>query len=154
MEISGTRTIQEQQSRLWEVLLNPDFLEATVPGAKTISRDGDDYSATLERGLAGMSVELSTDVTLVEWAEPDYVACEIEGTDNTINSRVDGTTEFELTDVEEGTELQYSAEFDFSGKLASLGSRLIKRQVKNDLDTFFSNIETELEEETGPDVAK
>lgn len=154
MEIRGTRTVQEQQSRLWDALFDPDFLEATVPGAKTVSRDGDYYSATLERGLAGVTVELSTDVNLVERDEPNYVECEIEGTDSTINSRVDGTTEFELADSADGTELQYTAELDFSGKLASLGSRLIKRKVKSDLDTFFSNIETELQDESERDVAR
>jgi carbon monoxide dehydrogenase subunit G len=141
MEINGERTIDQTPDQLWETILDADVLEQTIPGAESLERDGDRYEGTLERGLAGITVTLSVDVEITEKDRPDWLECDIEGTDNRINSRVDGDAhvDFEAID-EDKTNLVYDTEFNFSGKLASLGSRIIKRKVNNDLETFFSNL--------------
>jgi carbon monoxide dehydrogenase subunit G len=32
---------------------------------------------------------------------------------------------------------------EFTGRLATMGSRILKRKMKSDIDTFFDNIEEE-----------
>lgn len=141
MEVNGERIIDQTPDQLWETILDADVLEQTIPGAENLEREGDHYEGTLERGLAGITVTLSVDVDITEKDRPDWLECEIEGTDNTINSRVDGDAhvDFEASEGEQTT-LVYETEFNFSGKLASLGSRIIRRKVNNDLETFFSNL--------------
>lgn len=142
MNINGEQTIGQEPDPLWETLLDAKTLEETIPGAETVEREGDKYEATLERGLAGISLTLSADVDITEKDRPKWIECDIEGVDNTINSRVNGTARVDFEEEGDGaTLLVYDTEFDFSGKLASLGSRIIKRKVNNDLSTFFSNIE-------------
>ncbi|RBI59663.1 hypothetical protein DMJ13_21230 [halophilic archaeon] len=142
MEVTGEHTIDQVPNQLWDTLLDPETLEATIPGAESLDRDGDHYEGSLERGLAGISLTLDADVEITEKERIEYIKCEIIGTDNTINSRVDGEAfvEFEVTEDDE-TILVYETEFDFSGKLASLGSRIIKRKMNQDLQTFFNNLE-------------
>lgn len=142
MEITGEQTIGQEPNRLWEIILDPETLEATIPGAEALEREGDHYEGTLERGLAGISLTLSADVDITEKDRPNWIECDIEGVDNKINSRVNGTAHVDFEeDGNDATLLVYDTKFEFSGKLASLGSRIIKRKVNNDLETFFSNIE-------------
>lgn len=141
MDINGEQTIGQEPDQLWETLLDAETLEETIPGAKDLERDGDHYEGTLERGLAGITLTLSTEVDITDKDRPEWIECDIEGSDNTVNSRVDGTARVEFHDEGDATLLTYNTEFDLSGKLASIGSRIIKRKVNNDLETFFSNVE-------------
>ena len=142
MEINGERTIDQAPDQLWGTILDGDVLEETLPGAKNLEQDGDHYEGTLEQGLAGITVTLSVDVDITEKNRPKWLECDINGTDNRINSRVDGNAHVDFEEEDEGkTNLVYETEFNFSGKLASLGSRIIRRKVNNELKTFFSNIE-------------
>lgn len=145
MDINGERTIGQEPDQLWGALLDAETLEQTIPGAENLECDGDHYEGTLERGLAGITLTLSTDVDITNKERPVWIECDIKGTDNTVNSRVDGTTRVEFQDDDNATLLTYNAEFDFSGRLASLGSRIIKRKVNNDLEAFFSNVEEHVE---------
>ena len=151
MEISGKQTVSKSPDCLWDILFEEETLEATLPGAQEFKRDGDRFEGTIQRGLAGISLTLSIDVEITGEAEPEWVECEIEGVDNTINSRVNGKGRVELVEVGDGeTELVYELSFDFSGKLASLGSRIIKHQVNNEIDNFFSNLREYVDEEDTP----
>lgn len=142
MKINGEQTIGQEADQLWDTILDTGTLEETIPGAETLEREGDHYEGTLERGLAGISLTLSANVDITDKERPDWIECDIEGVDNTINSRVNGRARVEFEeDGDETTLLVYDTEFDFSGKLASFGSRIIKRKVNSDLDTFFSNLE-------------
>lgn len=141
MEVNGERTIDQTPDQLWSTILDDDVLEQTIPGAENLERDGDRYEGTLERGLAGITVTLSVDVNITDKDQPEWLECDIEGTDNRINSRVDGDARVNFEALEnQQTNLVYETEFNFSGKLASLGSRIIRRKVNNDLETFFSNL--------------
>jgi carbon monoxide dehydrogenase subunit G len=148
MEITGEQTINQSSDPLWDILLDAKTLEQTIPGAQDLDRDGDHYEGTLERGLAGISITLSASVDITNQERPEWIACDIVGTDNTINSRVDGEAHVDFEENGDGvTELAYRVEFDFSGKLASLGSRIIKRKVNSDIDTFFTNLQEHVEDQ-------
>lgn len=148
MEVTGKQTIDQSPDPLWDMLLDAGTLEQTIPGAQDLGQDGTHYEGTLERGLAGISITLSASVDITDQARPKWIACDIEGTDNTINSRVDGEAHVDFEENGDGgTELVYQVEFDFSGKLASLGSRIIKRKVNNDIDTFFENLSEYVDEQ-------
>jgi carbon monoxide dehydrogenase subunit G len=148
MEVTGEQAISEEPDKLWDILLDPDTLEQTIPGAQSLERDGKHYEGTLERGLAGVSLTLTADVDITDEERPNWIAVDIEGRDNTINSHVEGDARVDFEAVEDdATLLTYTANFNFSGKLASLGSRIIKRKVNQDLDTFFSNVEVLVSEE-------
>lgn len=141
MEITGEQAIGQEPDQLWETILDPAVLEATIPGARELEREGETYDGTLERGLAGVSLSLSATVEITDQDRPRWIDVDITGTDNTINSRVDGQARVTFEKNGDGTQLVYETEFDFAGKLASLGSRIIKRQVNKDLETFFGNLE-------------
>jgi len=148
MDLSDTQTIDKPRDQLWDIILDPQTLEMTIPGAQHLERDGDHYEGSLERGLAGISLTLSADVDITDQDKPKWIEVDIEGTDNTINSRVDGNARVEFQDEGDATTLAYDVHFDFSGKLASLGSRIIKRKANKDLKTFFSNLETHVDEQS------
>jgi carbon monoxide dehydrogenase subunit G len=147
MELTGRQAIDQEPDQLWETLLDPEVLEATIPGAKDLEREGDLYEGSLQRGLAGISVTLDATVEITDRDRPNWIDVDIAGTDNRINSQVDGQATVTFEEGDAATELVYETSFEFAGKLASIGSRIIKRQVNNDLQTFFSNLEAHVEDQ-------
>lgn len=147
MEIAGERTIGIARDELWDVLLRVDVLEACVPGMQELEREGDIFKGTVGQKLAGITVSADAKAEIVRQTPPETLEFAIEGQDNRINSRVDGSATIELSSAgDEETHLEFVATVDISGKLASLGSRLIKRQVNKNVEKFFSNLQEHIEE--------
>jgi carbon monoxide dehydrogenase subunit G len=55
--------------------------------------------------------------------------------------------DLESTDCEDVTTISYVIDMDFTGRLASLGARIVKRKINADINTFFDNIKERAESE-------
>lgn len=142
MKLQGEQEFDVPRDIVWETILKPEVLEECIPGAQTVEKTSDDaYEGTVERGLASITITMEITVEIVDDDRPGSVICSIEGTDNRINSTVDGEAEVDMEETDDGSVLSYEANLDFTGKLASIGGRIIKRQMNKDLDKFFSNVE-------------
>lgn len=147
MQLTGEREFEETADGVLEVVFQPDVLEACIPGAESIERVSETkYSGTITRGLASIVVTMEIEVEIIEDERPETVVCAIEGSDNRTNSTADGELTVNTAEADGVTTLSYEADINFTGRLASLGGRLIKRQMKNDLEQFFSNLEVEVED--------
>lgn len=150
MELSGEQQFGSTRDVVWGILFRPEILEECIPGAQTVTRSSEtEYEGTVQRGLASITVEMDVRVEIVEDDRPNGVTCRIQGTDNRINSDVDGTATITIQDTADGgSTLTYQANLNFTGRLVSLGSRMIKRQMNNDLKAFFSSVEEQIETTT------
>lgn len=142
MKLQGEQEFDVSRDTVWETILKPEVLEECIPGAQTVEKTSDDvYEGTVERGLASITITMEITVEIVKDDRPGSMICSIEGTDNRINSTVDGKAEVDMEETDGGSVLSYRANLDFTGKLASIGGRIIKRQMNKDLNEFFSNVE-------------
>lgn len=146
MQLEGEQAFDAPAETIFDLTFEPETLEACVPGAEEVERVSDtEYAGQVTRGLASITITMDLDVAIVEDESPDRVVMELEGSDNRTNSTANGTVTVTSSVAEEVTTLSYEADISFTGRLASLGGRLIKRQVTKDLATFFSNLEAEVE---------
>lgn len=142
MDLEGEQAFDAPADVVWETVFRPEVLEACIPGAQSVEKTSEThFEGTVKRGLAAVTVEMELSVEIVEDDRPERVVVELEGSDNRINSSVDGEAEIAIEEVDGGSNLTYAAHLNFTGKLASLGARLIKRSMNNDLKKFFSNLE-------------
>lgn len=146
MQFEDELTIGVEKQRLWELISDPEMLVELVPGAEEVSRVSETtYTGVIERGLAGITVSLSGEVEMVELDAPDNVVAEATGQDTRTNSRMDATAEMGITEDEDGSALSYHVDVEFTGRLASLGSRIVKRKIQSDIETYFANLRTHAE---------
>lgn len=142
MDLEGEQAFDAPADVVWETVFRPEVLEACIPGAQSVEKTSEtSFEGTVKRGLAAVTVEMELSVEIVEDDRPERVVVELEGSDNRINSSVDGEAEIAIEEADGASNLTYVATLNFTGKLASLGARLIKRSMNNDLKTFFSNLE-------------
>lgn len=147
MELTGEQQFAAPRETVWDTVFQPEVLEACIPGAQEIEQVSDTvFEGTVQRGLASITVTMDVRVEIVTDDRPDSIVAELEGSDNRVNSAVDGDLTVDIEEDGDGSVLAYVADLHFSGKLASLGARLIKRQMNKDLQRFFSNLEEYIEE--------
>lgn len=142
MEFEDEIAIRTDREHLWELVSDPEVLATCVPGAKEVEQLSETkYRGVIERGVAGVSIALNGEVELVELDPPGHLVAEASGQDPKTNSRMDATAEMTMTESDDGvTTLAYHVDMEFTGRLATLGARIVKRKINSDIGTFFDNI--------------
>jgi hypothetical protein len=154
MEFEDTSTIDADREVVWELISDPEVLYSCVPGAEEINKESDtEYTGVISRGIAGISIELDGELNILTEEPPERLEAEASGSDRITNSRLDAEAELRVNQGDDGTaDLVYSIEMVFSGRLATLGSRIVKRQIKSDVDTFFENLKEQANERSVSNV--
>ncbi|RQG94860.1 CoxG family protein [Natrarchaeobius chitinivorans] len=147
MQTEDEITIEAEQEQLWALISDPEVLVNCVPGAKEVTQESEtEYTGVIERSLAGVTLSLNGEVDMIEREPPTYVKVDAVGEDSRTNSRMDATAEMTIAESGDGaSELSYVIDMEFTGRLATLGSRLVKRKIRSDIDEFFENVRDELE---------
>ncbi|WP_165875255.1 CoxG family protein [Natrarchaeobius chitinivorans] len=147
MQFQDEVVIETDAETTWELVSDPEVLVESVPGAKEVTRVSDDeYKGTIERGIAGITVALEGEVAMTELNPPSHLTAEASGEDSNTGSRLDADAEMDMTDEGDSTTLAYEIDMEFTGRLATVGSRLLKRMIRKDINTFFENIKNRAEE--------
>lgn len=148
MEFEDEVTVSTNNDHLWELVSDPEVLVNCVPGAKEVEKISETkYVGVVERGLAGISVSLNGEVEMTELNPPGSLEATVSGEDSRTNSRMDADAEMTMTETDENeTNLHYHVDLEFTGRLASMGARIVKRKVSSDIDTFFANIKERAED--------
>lgn len=147
MDLTGQREFDAPRERIWERVFDPAVMEACIPGAESVTKTADaKYKGEVVRGLASIRISMDLTVEIVEDKTPEMVRCAVEGTDSITNSSVEGGAEVRIASTDDGTSLlEYAVDLEFTGRIVSLGTRLVKRQLDADLKRFFENLEEHLE---------
>lgn len=137
----GTVSIPADREVVWETVRDPEVLTACVRGAEEIAQVSDrEYTGTIRQSVAGVSVELTGDLRIEELGAPEWLRFTGAGTDARTGSRMEVDASVELVAGDTGTDLSYDVAVTFTGKLASLGSRVLRRQIQSNVDTYFENL--------------
>ncbi|WP_144630050.1 CoxG family protein [Bordetella genomosp. 13] len=144
MLIEGSKTLAADRAAVWQALNDAAFLRATIPDCKALqAKDADSYAATLTSSVG--PVRASFDVTFRREVETEMESYWLVGEGNGgMAGSAQGRIRIDLSDIEGGTLLSYSAETVISGKLAQLGSRLIDSTARKFSERFFQNVQRRL----------
>lgn len=140
MELKGAYRIPAPRQTVWEKLNDPDVLRESIPGCEELEQNEDGgFAATVKAKVGPVSAKFKGAVTLEDLNPPESYRIVGEGKGG-VAGFAKGDTEVTLTeDGPDTTILRYVADARIGGKLAQIGSRLIKGTARKMADQFFTN---------------
>jgi uncharacterized protein len=148
MELSDTRQIKADVAHVWAAILNPDVLQACIPGCTSMTGSiTEGYTAVVVQKIGPVSATFTGVVTLSDIVEGKSLRISGEGKGGAAG-HAKGGADVTLEETAEGTTLTYQVKANVGGKIAQLGSRLIDGFAKKLADDFFTRFQDAVE---GPD---
>lgn len=146
LEFTDTVSIDTDKKTLWNFISDAQNLADVVPGAKSVTKHSERrYTLEIERGIGHVSVSLDGEFELVEMNEPEYIIAEGEAFDSTTGSTFEVLAAMEMKERDGGVDLSYTAQLFYTGGVASLGARLLKKFIEGDVDRYFDNVKSRVE---------
>lgn len=127
MNLNGSFTFNGPRATVYELLQDPTVLVKALPGAKALTKAGDDrYEGTMKVSIGPVTAaEFTVNVTLSNKVPPTSFNMEIEGKGAAGFTR--GTAAIELADAADAkTLMTYSSDVQVGGRIASVGQRLME----------------------------
>ena len=146
MEMSGEYLIEAPIQTVWDAINNPEILQASIPGCEELTKDSDtEMSAKVALKIGPVKARFAGAVTLQNLNEPNGLEIVGEGKGGVAGFAKGGAT-VQLAEEGDNTRLTYEATAQVGGKIAQLGSRLIKSTASKLADKFFANLRDQLTE--------
>lgn len=141
MKMSGEKTLQMPQDKVWDALNDPEILRQSIPGCESFEQLGDNrYRAIVATKIGPVQARFQGNVQLSEIDPPNGYTLSGEGSGGAAGSGK-GSARVQLAPVPEGTHLTWNADAQVSGKLAQIGSRLIDSTAQMMANQFFNRFE-------------
>ncbi|HSF30217.1 MAG TPA: carbon monoxide dehydrogenase subunit G [Candidatus Tectomicrobia bacterium] len=143
MKVSGTQILNAPQQRVWEMLNDPAFLKACLPGCESMEAVGpDQYQVVLTVGIAAVKGKYTGRVTLLQKEPPQRLTMQVEGKGS--GGFMQGTGQLQLADDPQGTKVTYQGDVQVGGPIASVGQRLLDGAAKMIVGQFFTAVNVQL----------
>ena len=138
MEITGEYRIAAPRQTVWEGLNDPEVLKQCIPGCEEIEKTSDtEMSAKVKAKVGPVSAKFAGTVTLSNLNPPESYTIGGEGKGGAAGF-AKGSADVALEEDGAETILRYTATAQVGGKLAQIGSRLIKGAANKMANDFFS----------------
>ena len=142
MKIEGSQSLALAPAEVFQLLIDPNVLQAAIPGCERMERVGDDeYNAHLKIGAGMVKGTYVGKVRITERDAPRKLTLRIEG--KGAPGFMNGSAVVELAEEGQGTKLVYRAEAKVGGLIAMVGSRMIEATAKKIASEFFENINSQ-----------
>lgn len=153
MIVEGTYTFPGPREVVWELLLDPDVLAKTMPGATSITRVSQDrYEGKMGVGIGPITAaEFDVVITMTEKVVPESYRMQIEGRGRFGFTR--GNAAVRLIADGAQTVMHYQADMMVGGKIAAVGQRLLDSVSRMMLKQGLEAMSTELDRRLGAEPA-
>jgi carbon monoxide dehydrogenase subunit G len=146
MQLKGDVTIKAPRKKVWDFLTDPNQIGQCAPGVEKIEtiEHMKKYRGTISVGLGSVKARFTGDVDVLELDEPNRAKLKAHGT--ATGSAADAVCEMTLSDGPEGATLvNWVADVNVSGQLASLVSRLMVPVSQKLAGMFYEEIRKRIE---------
>lgn len=144
VQMTGQVVLPEKRQEIWLRLNEPEMLKRCIPGCESVERQADGFAVTARIKIGPVKASFRGRVVLHTIEENCRYRIEGRG-DGGVAGFAAGTAQVLLEDCPEGCVLHYEADAQVGGKIAQLGSRLVKGIAHRNAEQFFENFLTELE---------
>ncbi|PXW65655.1 2-furoyl-CoA dehydrogenase large subunit [Loktanella sp. PT4BL] len=132
----GRTVVQASRTDVWQMLLDPATLDAIIPGSHGVQKVGETrFNADVTLGVGPVRGRYKADIELSDLDPPNAVT--LSGRAVGALGTGGGHGRITLTDTDAGTEIAYCYEAEISGKVASVGGRLLDGAAKVVIGEFF-----------------
>jgi len=148
MLLKGDVTIHAPRKKVWDFLTDPNQIGQCVPGVEKIEtiEELKRYRGVVSVGLGSVKARFNGDVEILELDEPNRAKLKAHGT--ATGSAADAISEMMLSDApENSTRVDWTADINVSGQLASLVSRLMVPVSQKLAGVFYNEVRKRIEKE-------
>lgn len=148
MQLKGNVTVKAPRKKVWDFLTDPNQLGQCAPGVEKIEtiEHLKKYRGVISVGLGSVKARFSGDVDILELDEPNRAKLKAHGT--ATGSAADAVCEMTLSDgPENSTLVNWTADVNVSGQLASLVSRLMVPVSQKLAGVFYDEVKKRIEKE-------
>ncbi len=126
MIVEGSYNFPAKRETIWEMLLDPDVIAKTMPGATHMVRVAHEkYAGTLRVGIGAITAaEFEVSVILADVLAPDHYTMLIDGHGRFGFTRGSALVQL-VADPQGGTVMHFKADMQVGGKIAGVGQRLL-----------------------------
>ena len=129
VKLAGTHSFDAPKSEVWEALLDPDVLSRILPGCKRLDKTADnEFSGEISIRVGPVQGSFNGKVTLDEIDPPNGYRMEINGQGRPGYVKGVGTLRLE---GDGPTTLHYDGDAQLSGRIASVGQRLVDSTARS-----------------------
>ena len=145
MHFEGSVPIKASREKVWAFVTDPNQVGQCGPGVEKIEViDDSHFKATAKVGIGFISARFVVDMTFAELTPPDKAVIKAHG--QAPGSAVDADAQMALSDGPDGTTvMDWSADVNIAGTLASVGARLIDGTANKMIGQTFDCMKTTLE---------
>lgn len=137
MDIEGKYRIAASPEQVWQRLIDPDVLAECIPGCESMSQLSDEsYECLVVAKYGPVKAKFKTTLTISNVNPPVSYTLRGQGQGGAAGFG-EGVADVVLEQVEDGTELLYTAKFNAGGRIAQIGSRLIVATTRKLASKFF-----------------
>jgi carbon monoxide dehydrogenase subunit G len=150
MHFEGKQTLELSQAKAWQFLTDPNQVGQCVPGLQSIAIvDATHFNAEVGFGVGSFTATFTITVEWLELEAPHRARMKMHGSAS--NSVVDGESEMKLSTVDQNTtNLEWTAEVNIGGTLASVANRLMGGVTQKLTGKFFDCMKEKMEEKERP----
>lgn len=149
MEISGEHRFNAPQAVVYEMLLDPAALQASMPGCERFEEKGpEQYDITLKVGIAAIKGTYDGSVRVAEKQPKESFRLLVDGGGRP--GKVRGEATMRLSSDGDATLVRYEGEVKAQGAIARLGSRLLGGAAKLMIGQFFKAMEKQVAARVSP----
>ena len=148
MLLKGDVIIHAPRKKVWDFLTDPNQIGQCVPGVEKIEtiEPLKKYRGVVSVGLGSIKARFTGDVDVLELDEPNHAKLKAHGT--ATGSAADAISAMSLSDgPDHSTLLQWTADINVSGQLASLVSRLMVPVSQKLAGVFYEEVRRRIEKE-------
>jgi len=148
MLLKGDVIIHAPRKKVWDFLTDPNQIGQCVPGVEKIEtiEPLKKYRGVVSVGLGSVKARFTGDVDVLELDEPNHAKLKAHGT--ATGSAADAISAMSLSDgSDHSTLLQWTADINVSGQLASLVSRLMVPVSQKLARVFYEEVRRRIEKE-------
>lgn len=146
MDFSGNQKVHAPREQVFNALLNPEILKSSIPGCDDAEYvdlpEGRQLKLVITTPVPGFKGPYNVFLKTGEVIPQSRVVITAEPYNDF--GTIQATCAIDLSDDPAGTNLDYKAHTESTGKIAAIPDLIIKSSVKNTLEKFFGNLEKQV----------
>jgi len=148
MHLKGDVNIKAPRKKVWDFMTDPEQIGQCAPGVEKIEmiEPLKKYRGIVSVGFGAVKARFSGEVEILELEEPNRARLKAHG--SATGSVADAVSEMHLSDGPDGsTNVNWTADVNVSGQLASLASRLMLPVSQKLASQFYEQVRKKIETE-------
>ncbi len=144
MHFEGAVHVKASKQHAFELITDPKRISKCMPDLQKLHIEHpDDFTTVIRAGISFIKGDFTIHFKVIEKAPPNYV--KMTGHGSGMGSAIDLETVMDLVEAENRiTTMNWKADANVSGKIASVGKRLLDAQAEKIIKQLFECIQQEL----------